>query len=381
MVTILIIEDEQTLLESIAEMLSLQGYDVIKANNGRRGIDIAFEHRPDLIVCDIAMPEMDGYEVLRHLRGHAELADTPFIFLTARAERSHMRHGMELGADDYLTKPFTNDELVNAIDSRLERRHTASASSERELTELKRRLTHVISHELRTPLMSISTVQEMLSRQIDFMERDEVLSLLELMQSGSNRMTHLVEQMVLFTELETGSLNRHVIEAGGRYTLLWDVIVAAINQGRQYAYHRKDGAVRLDERHVATAVRAHSHSLRHAFAELISNALDYSPHDADVVVTHWVEKGVAWVSVADQGCGMKPGEVERALQPFQQIGREFKEQQGVGLGLPLAARVFEVHGGTLEIRTAPNTGTTVVVSLPVTAYDPARDDVMLPLRR
>jgi signal transduction histidine kinase len=381
MVTILIIEDEQSLLESVAELLALQGYEVLQANNGRKGIETAFQQQPDLIVCDIAMPEMDGYEVLRHLRASEQAADTPFIFLTARAERSHMRQGMELGADDYLTKPFTNDELVNAIDSRLQRHHTASVASEREVTELKKRLTHVISHELRTPLMSISSVQEMLSRQIDYMERDDVLSLLALMQSGSHRMTHLVEQMVLFTELETGSLNREVIAAGGRYTLLWDVIIAAINQGRQYAYHRKDGTVRLDERHVGTAVRSHLHSLRHAFAELISNALDYSPNGADVVVTHWVEGGMAWVTVADQGSGIKPGDVQRALQPFQQIGREFKEQQGVGLGLPLAARVFDVHGGTLEIRTAVNEGTTVIVSLPLTKYDPVRDDTSIPLRR
>lgn len=121
--TILIIEDNTDIREGTAEILELTGrYDVLSAENGRIGVDLAMAHLPDLILCDIMMPELDGYGVLYILSRHEETAHIPFIFLTAKAERSDMRKAMELGADDYLTKPFDDVELLNAIDVRFKKR-------------------------------------------------------------------------------------------------------------------------------------------------------------------------------------------------------------------------------------------------------------------
>ncbi|GAA4923675.1 response regulator [Mucilaginibacter defluvii] len=122
MTTILIIEDNNDIRESTAEILELSGYKVLQANNGKAGVDLAFQHKPDLILCDIMMPELDGYGVLYMLGKNAETAGTPFIFLTAKAERIDFRKGMEMGADDYLTKPFDDIELLNAIESRLKKK-------------------------------------------------------------------------------------------------------------------------------------------------------------------------------------------------------------------------------------------------------------------
>lgn len=122
MTTILIIEDNNDIRESTAEILELSGYKVLQANNGKAGVDLAFQHKPDLILCDIMMPELDGYGVLYMLGKNAETAGTPFIFLTAKAERVDFRKGMEMGADDYLTKPFDDIELLNAIESRLKKK-------------------------------------------------------------------------------------------------------------------------------------------------------------------------------------------------------------------------------------------------------------------
>lgn len=120
--TILIIEDNTDIREGTAEILELTGrYDVLSAENGRIGVDLAMAHLPDLILCDIMMPELDGYGVLYILSRHEETAHIPFIFLTAKAERSDMRKAMELGADDYLTKPFDDVELLNAIDVRFKK--------------------------------------------------------------------------------------------------------------------------------------------------------------------------------------------------------------------------------------------------------------------
>lgn len=116
---ILVIEDNDDIRESIAEILELANYEVYQANNGRTGVDIANSKLPDLILCDIMMPELDGYGVLYLLNKNPLTTATPFIFLTAKAERVDMRKGMEMGADDYLVKPFDDVELLNAIESRL----------------------------------------------------------------------------------------------------------------------------------------------------------------------------------------------------------------------------------------------------------------------
>ncbi|HJU45853.1 MAG TPA: response regulator [Chitinophagaceae bacterium] len=121
MKTILIIDDHNEIRENIAEMLTLGGYKAIMAENGKRGVEIALKEKPSLIVCDIMMPELDGYGVLHLLRKNSETENIPFIFLTAKSERGDFRKGMEMGADDFITKPFDDIELLNAIEMRLKK--------------------------------------------------------------------------------------------------------------------------------------------------------------------------------------------------------------------------------------------------------------------
>ena len=116
---ILLIEDNDEIRENTAEILELSNYKVITAENGKRGVELAMGNKPDLIVCDIMMPVLDGYGVLMTLQKNTDTQNIPFIFLTAKAERNDFRKGMELGADDYITKPFEGSELLNAIESRL----------------------------------------------------------------------------------------------------------------------------------------------------------------------------------------------------------------------------------------------------------------------
>lgn len=116
---ILLIEDNVDVRENTGEILSLAGYDVVTAPNGKNGVELAIQEKPDLIICDIMMPELDGYGVLHILSKKDETAGIPFIFLTAKTEKTDIRKGMNLGADDYLTKPFDDTELLNAIEARL----------------------------------------------------------------------------------------------------------------------------------------------------------------------------------------------------------------------------------------------------------------------
>ena len=118
---ILVIEDEPEMRRNITALLRYKDYEPVAAENGRLGVELARRENPDLILCDVMMPELDGYGVLRALQAATKLASIPFIFLTARGEKEDLRSGMNLGADDYLTKPVANDDLVKAIEARLSR--------------------------------------------------------------------------------------------------------------------------------------------------------------------------------------------------------------------------------------------------------------------
>ncbi len=137
MKTILIIEDQPDMRENIATILEMEEFAVLEAIHGRDGIEMAREEKPDLILCDIMMPEMDGYDVLHALRADKTVAGTPFIFLTAKGEKRDQRAGMNLGADDYLTKPVSADELLGAVNARLDRELCRSGSFEPDFTSPK----------------------------------------------------------------------------------------------------------------------------------------------------------------------------------------------------------------------------------------------------
>ncbi len=134
---VLIIEDNNDIRENVVEILELADYVVFAANNGKIGMSLALAHLPDIILCDIMMPELDGYGVLTLLNKHAETESIPFIFLTAKAERADMRKGMDMGADDYLTKPFDDRELLTAIDSRLKKKTAQENSFSKSLASLQ----------------------------------------------------------------------------------------------------------------------------------------------------------------------------------------------------------------------------------------------------
>ena len=121
MKSILVIDENTDIRENTAEILEMAGYKTITAENGKKGVDLALKEKPDLVICDIMMPELDGYGVLHLLRKNPEMQSVPFIFLTAKTERSDQRKGMEMGADDYITKPFDDIEILNAIETRLKK--------------------------------------------------------------------------------------------------------------------------------------------------------------------------------------------------------------------------------------------------------------------
>lgn len=362
--TLLIIEDEDQLREDLAQMLMLEGFTVFEAAHGQAGIDLARNVHPDLIICDIAMTGMDGFSVLETLRKDNDLGATPFIFLTARVERTDLRHGMQMGADDYLTKPFIYSELLEAIRTRLNYHHKIAKRANASLEEVKSRLAHVVAHELRTPLLSITTTQDLLSRELDYLSREQVDELLALMRDGSTRLLHVVEQMVLMTHLETGLLSRDVIREKGLSTSVWSVLMPAVNAARQFAYRNQDGEIRLQTAENDVTILAHAPALVHIVAEIIANALDFAPTHSTVHVLSWSDEHRVYIQVQDSGPGIPVEKIGQLLRPFEQVNRDKLEQQGLGLGLYLTQQIVMAHGGILHLENLAEGGACVTLELP-----------------
>lgn len=175
---ILLIEDNKEMRENTAEILELASYKVITANNGKAGVDAAIKENPDLIICDIMMPDLDGYGVLYLLSKNSQTASIPFIFLTAKAEKTDVRKGMSMGADDYLTKPFEEMELLNAIETRLKKSELFKKEFNRNIEGLNEFLNSAKGLEELQRLSTERKVQHFKKKDMIYMEGDEPTSLI-----------------------------------------------------------------------------------------------------------------------------------------------------------------------------------------------------------
>lgn len=180
MTKILIIEDESSIRELISNILTLHNFDPLEASNGQKGLQLAQQTLPDLILCDVMMPKMDGFEVLSHLQNQTETATIPFIFLTAKSEGKHIREGMQLGADDYLVKPFTEKDLIQSIQLRLKKRSLIKDQYQTKLDYLQAQLEQNLTHDCFTQLPNHIALREIFTQHINSCQTYQPFALLSL---------------------------------------------------------------------------------------------------------------------------------------------------------------------------------------------------------
>ena len=199
---ILVIDDEEWLREMIHLALKQKGFEVIEAINGADGIEKARKELPDLILCDVNMEKVDGYLTLSSLRTEAPTASIPFILMTGLADNAGMRHGMELGADDYLPKPFTTDALYAAVDARLKKAQTVRDEAERKLAHLRDNISLMLPHELRTPLNGILAYGEILAADAAKLKPAEIAEMGHVVHQSGKRLERLIENFLIYAQLE-----------------------------------------------------------------------------------------------------------------------------------------------------------------------------------
>lgn len=369
MTSILIIDDDLDVRDQVATTLLASYYETHTAIDGRDGIEKALSLLPDLIICDMMMPYMDGQSVLTELRQHQETASIPFIFLTAVDGRDTIRASMNLGADDYLLKPFTVTELQKSVSARLKRHQSIVTSTEQQLEDIKLRLARTITHELRTPVGLVSTALQMLQWELKDQLPQDALEIMQTMERGATRIAHVVEQMVYATHLTAGVYTTKSIAENSFSIEVSELLNAANKLARQFTNRQPDNVeVKIVESKDALLIKADVGALKQALAELISNAIAFSPVGGIVRILYRRVDNEVRITITDSGHGIADSQLKDALAWFGQIDREKQEQQGMGMGLPLANQLITIHGGTLDVRSVIDKGTQAIVTLPLAEH-------------
>jgi two-component system sensor histidine kinase/response regulator len=353
---ILIIEDDEPIRTGLVLLLELNGHSVMAAADGPEAIKLA-ERGPNFIFCDIGMPGMDGYQVFEEIQKLPQCRGIPFVFLTAKADRAAQRHGMTLGADDFVTKPFTEQEIFAVIEARIRRQKPLRARIEALVAERCREAGAEWSHELMTPLTGVLGGLELIESEIDSVKPDELKDLLAIIRGGAERQYQLSKKIIIYFELErlkmspaayTARCDASVAIAGGV-----SAVVQRFKRGSDLTVSLAEGTVALDGAHLSAAI-----------AELVTNAFIFSKPGAPVTVTGVAHPGRYRIEVADLGPGMSPEQCAR-VGAFQQFDRARQNQQGLGLGLAIVRAAAEIAGGQFLAQAgADGRGLHVTLDLP-----------------
>jgi two-component system, sensor histidine kinase and response regulator len=358
---ILVIEDAEPLRNDIMEMLSFEGFEVRGAENGISGVDVARDYRPDLIICDIMMPELDGWGVLDMLRQDDQMGNTPFIFLTARTDRTEVRMGMGKGADDYLTKPFVAAELLSTIHARLKNVQRHKEQIEKEVDKVTQNIITHLPHELRTPLNTIIGFSDLLIAESERIDGSQIIEWAQHINLAGQRLFRLVENYLTYVRAEVARHNPIELATieQNRLQIPSAIIQFQATHKAQQAERELDLEMELcDDVEICMS----DQDLSKIVQELVDNALKFSIEGQPVGVRSYLTDTHYVLEISDQGRGMTAEQID-SVGAYVQFERYFYEHQGNGLGLVIAKRLTGLYNGEFKIESSVGKGTTVTAML------------------
>lgn len=362
---ILVIEDEDDVRHNILEILDSGGFEAIGVADGYSGLQLVREKSPGLILCDIRMPDLDGYSILSEVRCNPETALIPFIFLTAKVDKADIRQGMNSGADDYLTKPFRRVELLETIVARLDK-HSTVANVQQKLQEFqqlnvqKDALVSAVAHDLRAPLTTIQLALQLL----DVASEDERQYFLNVALAACEQGDDLIQNLLDLHRLEAGD-ELFVLQAINVSDFILELIpcfqVRMCDRQQQFTLELPKDLPEL----ISDGV-----SLKRILTELLNNACKYTPVKGEirVQVQHAINPDQIPIVrfVIQNQAEIPAAEVPHIFEKFYRVSRgPCSEQVGSGLGLPLVKKLVDHLQGALQV-TSCNGWTTFSVELPLT---------------
>lgn len=353
---ILVVDDTPANLQLLVGMLKEHGFKVRPVPGGELALRAVQAHPPDLILLDINMPDMDGYEVLRRLRANPAAAEIPVLFISALNETADKVRAFQAGGVDYVTKPFQLEEVVARVRTHLAVRRQKlelkrSLDQLRELERLRDDLTHMIVHDMRSPLLGLQLTVDLLmmsatpeNEPILTTSRQAVASLIEM-----------VSQVLDVSRLEAGRLE--LKKSSGDLAAL----VAQTTKGFQLLAEGRNLSAETAEPLIAEVDEP---LLKRVLANLIGNALKFTPKGGNVSVRVKRSRDAARIEVVDNGPGIALADQKRIFEKFGQLDGAEK-RRGFGLGLAFARMAVEAHGGTIGVESSPGRGSNFWFTLPL----------------
>lgn len=361
---LLVVDDVQTNVLLLKALLSKEGYGILVANNGQEALEVIRNENPDLILLDVMMPGMDGFEVAERLKSEEYRCEIPIIFLTALDDTQSIVNGFKLGASDFISKPFRKEELMVRI------KHQLSLVAARRIIEEKNeelrktiagrdKMYSVIAHDLRSPMASMKMLLNtiMMSVEKDKIDPD-IFDMLEMSNKTSEEVFSLLDNLLKWTKSQLGKLT--VIPQKLDISGLADGVVEVMNTVAEVKHIQ---LIRTD--HESFFVNVDIEMIKSVLRNLISNAVKFSNPDSVIKVGIKAEEGKVIVSVTDSGKGIKKEDQHKLLKDnthFTTYGTNSEE--GSGLGLLLCRDFARKNGGELWFESEENVGSVFSFSLP-----------------
>jgi len=357
---ILIVEDNEFVQRNLVRLLKLEHYNVAVADNGEIALRVMQHFTPDLIVSDIMMPVMDGYELYERLQREFNLKNTPFIFLTSKSDQQDIRFAKRMGADDYIVKPYSSEDVLITIRSRLDKFRSIRENVQKEVEELKQDILFKLSHEIRTPIAVIKGVSELISSSKN-MSIDDLHQMAQILSHGSNRLEKLINKFLTVKGLaeilqEPGKRQLYQFQQFEISSSLEDTLRDSFEEMLQE--NNVILKISWEDRHQSLYPIFHNH-LKSILFELLENAIKFSYNGGVVELSVLNSNGGLTINISDQGIGVPESEIPNLYTKFYQYNRQKMEQQGAGLGLTIVQSIVTLYNGQIEFRSEVGTGTRI----------------------
>lgn len=361
---VLIVDDTPANIDVLDLFLEKEGYKISVAQSGESALDLASRISPDLILLDVMMPGIDGFETCLRLKANEKTNDIPIIFITARNEPTDIVKGFSVGGVDYITKPFSQEEVCARIHLHLKLKTLmaeleAKNSKLAQLNDLKNKFLGMASHDLRNPISTIQGFSKIMLDHGETLAEDAKKEFLQSIHKVSNDMLALLGDLLNISTIESGKLDLQL--KPGSFQQLVEERVSMY----QVIAERKNIATHLDIEEI-TNFSFDAHRISQVIDNLLSNAIKFSPAGKDIYIWLGQKNGQAKFSVRDQGPGISPEDQDKLFKHFQKLkARPTADESSHGLGLAIAKKMVEAHEGKITVQSTPGSGATFSFEIPL----------------
>ena len=366
---ILVVDDTPKNLTLLTAILERRQYEVITAADGDAALKATYEHMPDLVLLDIMMPRVDGFEVCKRLKADDRSADIPVIFISALDDTQDIIRAFDVGGVDYVTKPFKSREVLRRVESHLtllkQRRELEKVrEEEREQFErintMREQFIRSATHDLKNPLSLITGYTSLMELIPEINESEKVQEYIQLIRHGSNKMRALVQDMLDLIQLQASDtgFNPQVTKL--------NEIVEQVLMDFEVECHGKKLTLTKSIPESNIHILIDRHMMRIMIQQLISNAIKFSNEGDTITVKLEANLEKATITIEDTGLGIPAEHLSEVFTPFFRVpATEHQEREGSGLGLAHAQTIATKHGGKVEAKSKVGEGSTFTVTLPL----------------